>query len=140
MVSPGGAPRTAGIMVKRVYDPPAADDGDRLLVDRLWPRGLSKEKAQVGAWRRDLAPSDALRRWFAHDPARWAEFVERYRAELQAAGKWDDLRSLAESGRITQITLVFAAADPLHNNAVALQHFLAEIGGQREYVLAERGG
>ncbi len=143
MVSPGGAPADktgadsleargpvgrTGIFVKRVYDPPAADDGERLLVDRLWPRGLSKERAQLAGWRRDLAPSDALRRWFGHDPARWAVFRERYRAELAAAGKGEDLRVLAERGRTERITLLFAAADPNHNNAVALKQFLDEIG------------
>ncbi len=79
------------LKVKRVYEAAAADDGYRILVDRVWPRGFTKEKAHVDEWRKDLGPSDALRKWFAHDPKKWNEFRRRYRAELQASGTWVDL-------------------------------------------------
>lgn len=113
------------IQVKRAYDPPAPDDGCRVLVDRLWPRGLAKERAAVDEWLRAVAPSTALRRWFAHDPARWAEFKRRYSAELEAPAAREAvarLRSLAAGG---PITLLYAATDALHNNAVALCEYLA---------------
>ena len=113
------------IQVKRAYDPPAPDDGRRVLVDRLWPRGLAKERAAVDEWLREVAPSTALRRWFAHDPARWAEFNRRYSAELEAPAAREAaarLRSLAAGG---PITLLYAATDELHNNAVALREYLA---------------
>lgn len=92
------------IQVKRAYDPPAPDDGCRVLVDRLWPRGLSKERAAVDEWLREVAPSTVLRRWFAHDPVRWAEFKRRYSAELEAPAAREAvarLRSLAAEGPIT---------------------------------------
>lgn len=106
--------------VKRVYESPKADDGERVLVDRLWPRGLSKKKAAVDRWEQELAPSDALRRWFAHDAKKWSEFRRRYFAELDAqpAGL-DALRAM--HGRVT---LLFAARDEEHNNAVALKEYL----------------
>ncbi|HTQ31078.1 MAG TPA: DUF488 family protein [Opitutaceae bacterium] len=110
------------LAVKRVYEPAEAGDGRRLLVDRLWPRGLSKEKARVDAWLRDLAPSDALRRWFAHDPARWPEFKRRYFAELKERDAAAIVREAAGSGRAT---LVFSARDGRRNNAVALKEFLS---------------
>ena len=113
------------IQVKRAYDPPAPDDGCRVLVDRLWPRGLAKERAAVDEWLRAVAPSTALRRWFAHDPARWAEFKRRYSVELEAPAALEAvtrLRSLAAGG---PITLLYAATDELHNNAVALREYLA---------------
>ena len=113
------------IKVRRAYDPPAPGDGCRVLVDRLWPRGLSKERAAVDEWLREVAPSTDLRRWFAHDPARWAEFKRRYSAELEAPaalGTVARLRSLAAEG---DITLLYAATDELHNNAVALREYLA---------------
>ncbi len=107
--------------VKRVYDPPAAADGYRILVDRVWPRGFTKEKARVDAWRKDLGPSDALRKWFGHDPKKWDEFRRRYRAELETTGRWKDLRALAERARQEDVTLVFSARDAEHNQAVALR-------------------
>lgn len=116
------------IKVKRAYDPPAPGDGLRVLVDRLWPRGLSKERAAVDEWLREVAPSTDLRRWFAHDPARWAEFKRRYSAELEAPAPLATvarLRSLAAEG---DITLLYAATDELHNNAVALREYLASSG------------
>lgn len=113
------------IQVKRAYDPPAPEDGYRVLVDRLWPRGLSKDRAAVDEWLREVAPSTDLRRWFAHDPARWAEFRRRYSAELAAPAAREAvarLRALAARGGIT---LLYAATDEVHNNAVALRQYLA---------------
>lgn len=113
------------IQVKRAYDPPAPEDGYRVLVDRLWPRGLSKDRAAVDEWLREVAPSTDFRRWFAHDPARWAEFRRRYSAELAAPAAGEAvarLRALAARG---EITLLYAATDEVHNNAVALRQYLA---------------
>ena len=84
------------IKIKRVYEQPDKDDGRRVLVDRIWPRGISKDKARLSDWRKDLAPSNELRKWFGHDPERWEEFKVRYRAELEEAGKMGDLRDIAE--------------------------------------------
>ena len=110
------------MIVKRVYDPPASDDGVRVLVDRLWPRGLKKENAGLDGWSKDLAPSDSLRRWFNHDPGRWEEFCLRYAAELEARSEtW---RPLVEAAQRRPVTLLFAARDLEHNNAVALKTFL----------------
>ena len=111
------------ITTKRVYDPPAPNDGLRVLVDRLWPRGLSRERAAVDLWLKDIAPSDNLRRWFDHAPARWEAFRERYQAEL--AGAPAVLQSLRTALAGHQaVTLLFAAKDAGHNNAVALKAFL----------------
>ena len=110
------------IQTKRAYEPPAASDGERILVDRLWPRGLSKKAAAIDLWVREVAPSAALRRWFAHDPAKWAEFKRRYFAELRDAGQ--PLEKLAVRARRRRITLVYGARDEQHNNAVALREYL----------------
>ena len=103
--------------------PPSAQDGFRVLVDRLWPRGLSKEAAKIDLWAKETAPSDRLRKWFSHDPKKWAEFKKRYASEL--AGKEETLEALRllekEKGRVT---LVYGAKDEKHNNAVVLQEFL----------------
>lgn len=110
------------IRIKRIYDPPSQEDGFRVLVDRLWPRGVKKEDAALYAWRKDVAPSDKLRRWFGHDPHRWEEFQRRYEAELEAnheGVQW--LLDLARKGRLT---LCYGARDPLHNQAVVLREFL----------------
>jgi uncharacterized protein YeaO (DUF488 family) len=112
--------------VKRVYDPPAHDDGVRVLVDRLWPRGLSKAKASVDLWLKDLAPSVGLRRWFKHEPDQWSEFKQRYAAELD--DKKSAVAALAGAMRCGRVTLVFGARDSRRNNAVALQHYLHERG------------
>ncbi|MGH6812427.1 MAG: DUF488 domain-containing protein [Methylocella sp.] len=107
------------IKLKRVYEAPAATDGIRVLVDRLWPRGLKKADVASDRWMKDLAPSGELRRWFGHDPARWEEFRRRYSAELRAhAALLQELRDLARSG---QVTLLFGARDETHNEAVALR-------------------
>jgi uncharacterized protein YeaO (DUF488 family) len=109
------------IRLKRIYDPPRPDDGLRILVDRLWPRGVSKESAAIDRWLREIAPSDALRKWYGHDPQRWAEFRRRYREELRAQRALvSELRKLARR----RITLVFAAHDEKHNNAVVLRELL----------------
>lgn len=115
------------IKVKRVYDPPSPEDGKRFLVDRLWPRGLSKKAARIDSWLKDVAPSDSLRKWFGHDPSKWREFQRRYFKELEARPEaW---RPLLEAAREGQVTLLFSARDEAHNNAVALQRFLRRLDG-----------
>ena len=111
------------VQVKRAYDPPSDNDGVRVLVDRLWPRGLSKTKAAVDLWLKDIAPSVDLRRWFNHDPARWVEFRRRYARELDAKDR--AIAALRGAVRRGRVTLLFSANDPEHNNAVALQSYLA---------------
>ena len=118
------APAATLVQLKRAYTPAAADDGTRVLVDRLWPRGVSKDHAAVDLWMKDLAPSTALRQWFNHDPARWAGFQARYAAEvLQQPALFQQLRGLAQQGRIT---LVYAARDTDHNEAVVLRNLLLD--------------
>ena len=114
------------LKTKRVYDPPAKEDGYRILVDRLWPRGLTKEKAAIQEWRRDLGPSDTLRKWFGNDPDRWDEFRPRYRAEIEKSGLMTDLRRIAQMARSHDVTLVFGARDQAHNQAVALKEMALE--------------
>ncbi len=109
------------IRVKRVYDAPSRSDGVRVLVDRLWPRGLSKAAARIDVWMKNLAPSAALRTWFGHDPARWAEFQRRYHRELDASDARDELLALTDQ---RPLTLLFGASDLDHNNAVALRAYL----------------
>ena len=113
------------IKIKRAYDPPARGDGYRVLVDRLWPRGVRKEDLALAAWTKSLAPSHALRRWFAHDPRRWREFVARYRRELRAPGAGEALRDLARRATASVVTLVYAARDETHNDAVVVRSALA---------------
>ncbi|MCA9423099.1 MAG: DUF488 domain-containing protein [Burkholderiales bacterium] len=113
------------IHVKRAYDPPTPEDGCRVLVDRLWPRGLSKERAAVDEWLREVAPSTALRRWFAHDPARWGEFKQRYWEELTGAAACEAVKRLRILAVTGEVTLLYAAKDEVHNNAVALREYLA---------------
>lgn len=109
------------VTLKRVYEPPAATDGQRILVDRLWPRGLTKAKAGIDLWLKDVAPSTELRKWFAHDPEKWPEFRRRYLAELKNNSVLSELKALAGHGNIT---LVYAARDPLHNEAEVLRQIL----------------
>src|SRR5579863_3335445 len=116
--------RTLHIAIKRAYDEAAKDDGKRILVDRLWPRGLSKEKAQVDLWLKEIAPSNDLRKWFAHDPEKFAEFRRRYKAELASGEAIDALGRLHELARQGPVTLLFAAHDTEHNNAVVLRDIL----------------
>lgn len=110
------------IRVKRVYDPHGPDDGSRFLVDRVWPRGMKKENLQMDGWLKDIAPSDALRHWFGHDPGKWDEFCLRYDAELEANDEaW---HPLLDKARKQDITLLFSAHDIEHNNALALRSFI----------------
>lgn len=112
----------AHIKLKRAYEPAAREDGTRILIDRLWPRGISKERAAIDRWMKDIAPSTELRKWFGHDPSRWSEFRCRYATELrQKAGLLGELRSLAKRGRVT---LVYSARDEMHNDAVVLRNAL----------------
>jgi uncharacterized protein YeaO (DUF488 family) len=115
------------LQVKRVYDPPSSDDGIRVLVDRLWPRGLTKTTAAVDLWLKDMAPSVPLRRWFNHDPSpsRWSEFTERYFEELDT--KKPAVDALAGAIRRGRVTLLFGARDPDHNNAVALFSYFKRV-------------
>jgi uncharacterized protein YeaO (DUF488 family) len=118
------------IQIKRVYDPPTPQDGKRILVDRIWPRGLSKESAKVDEWNKEAAPSTELRQWFAHDPARWAEFQRRYTAELN---KKQGLRkTLLPPQTKGTVTLLFAARDTEHNNAVVLKNYLQRRSSPRK--------
>jgi uncharacterized protein YeaO (DUF488 family) len=110
------------IKLKRVYDEAKNSDGARYLVDRLWPRGLKKERLQAKGWLKTVAPSDSLRRWFQHDPAKWSEFCRRYLAELE--GKPETWSPLLPEARAGDITLLFSAHDIEHNNAAALRDFL----------------
>jgi uncharacterized protein YeaO (DUF488 family) len=112
------------IKVKRAYEPPAREDGYRVLVDRVWPRGITKERLQIDAWLKDLAPSTALRKWFGHDPARWEAFRRRYADELRQ--QTEALAHLAEKAKHGRVTLVYGAKDPDHNNAVALKQYLEQ--------------
>jgi len=110
------------IKLKRAYESPAPDDGTRILIDRLWPRGVKKADAAIDEWMKDIAPSTGLRKWFGHDPARWQEFRRRYQSEIrQHPDEFDRLRTLAQHGRIT---LVFSAHDEIHNDAVVLKDLL----------------
>jgi uncharacterized protein YeaO (DUF488 family) len=113
------------IQIKRAYDPPAKSDGARLLVERLWPRGIKKEALKLDAWLKEAAPSTELRKWFSHDPAKWTEFQRRYRAELKKHPEaWLPILTAAKAG---PVTLLFSSHDAEHNNVVAL----------RSYVLAQ---
>ncbi|WHZ21184.1 MAG: DUF488 domain-containing protein [Nitrospira sp.] len=114
------------LRLKRAYEPVASDDGVRILIDRLWPRGLSKADAALNEWIKDIAPSTELRQWFGHDPDRWPEFRRRYRAELQQhTQELERIRTLA---RAQTVTLVYSAHDETHNDAVVLQEVLLEAG------------
>lgn len=110
------------IALKRVYDPASPGDGVRFLVERLWPRGLAKEKLRVDAWLKEVAPTTELRKWFSHDPDKWSRFRARYFRELDAASEaWRPILSAARRGTVT---LVYSSHDERHNNAVALREYL----------------
>ena len=115
------------IRVKRIYEDPSRDDGVRVLVDRLWPRGLSREKAKVDLWLKEIAPSDTLRKWFGHDETKWTQFEERYFAELDEKGEILERVSRMSKKRVT---LLYGARDEKHNNAVALKEYLTVRGGR----------
>ena len=115
---------TFDVRTKRVYDPAEPADGHRVLIDHVWPRGVTRERARVDEWARELAPSDELRKWFDHVPERFGEFRSRYRAELaDQAGRVDDLRRRSAGGTVT---IVYAARDREHNNAVVLAELVRE--------------
>lgn len=110
------------IQRKRVYDPAGNKDGTRLLVERLWPRGVKKTSLEIKDWLKDVAPSTELRTWFSHDPAKWKEFRRRYFAELEANP--DAWKPIVEAARHGMVTLIYSSHDTEHNNAVALEEFL----------------
>ncbi len=131
------------LALKRAYEAAAPEDGVRFLVERLWPRGIKKTDLRIDAWIREVAPSDALRRWFAHDPGKWLEFRQRYFAELDRLSEaWEPIRNAASHSRVT---LVYSARDTEHNNAAALKEYLeARMGQQRSSsrrvgILEDRG-
>jgi uncharacterized protein YeaO (DUF488 family) len=110
------------VHIKRIYEPPARSDGTRILVDRLWPRGVAREEARIDAWIKAVAPSDALRRWYSHDAEKWPEFRARYIAELKHNPAVVELQDIAAKSKT--VTLLFAAKDNVCNNATILQEFL----------------
>ena len=110
------------IKIKRIYEPPAGDDGFRILVDRLWPRGLSKEKAKVDLWLKEISPGNELRKWYGHDPAKWAEFKRKYLEEIEGKkSEFDLLRQKAKGGTLT---FLFSSKEEKLNNAQALKEFV----------------
>ncbi len=112
------------IITKRIYDAPEKSDGYRILVDRLWPRGISKDSAHIDEWLKELAPSDALRKWFHHDSERWQEFQKRYTTELNSPALQEILQRLGAMAKKKKVTLLFGAKDIEHNNAVLLASFI----------------
>ena len=114
--------KASNVRMKRAYEPPARDDGTRILIDRLWPRGVKKVDAAMDQWAKDLAPSTALRKWFGHDPACWQEFRIRYAEEVRHHR--EQLRQLRALARTRPITLVYSARDQVHNDAAALRDVL----------------
>lgn len=126
------------VKLKRAYEPPSPDDGTRILIDRLWPRGLSKAKAALDEWFKEIAPSNELRKWFNHDPARWSEFRRRYAEEVhQNKELLEELRARARKGRVT---LVYSAHDEEHNDAVELRDLIlkAHKGGPKKAAAKKR--
>jgi uncharacterized protein YeaO (DUF488 family) len=115
------------VQIKRVYREPSTRDGLRILVDRVWPRGISKERAHIADWRKELAPSTALRKWFGHDPAKWQEFRKRYHAELNQPLQRQALKDLVGLCQRRNVTLVYSAADQEHNQAVVLKDLLEDL-------------
>ena len=115
---------TANIALKRAYEPPSEADGMRILVDRLWPRGVTKKAAAIDRWDKEVAPSTELRKWFGHEPARWTEFQRRYRAELKSnKDQLEAIRTLAQAG---PVTLIYAAHDTAHSHAIVLRDVLLD--------------
>ena len=115
------------VQVKRVYEPPAGEDGRRILVDRLWPRGLAKAKARIDYWARDVSPSDDLRKWYRHDPEKWEAFRERYFAELD--GNREGVAALVQEMGAGMVTFLFSSKEERLNNAVALRDYLQRGAG-----------
>jgi uncharacterized protein YeaO (DUF488 family) len=118
------------IKIKRAYEPASPEDGARILVDRLWPRGLSKERAAIDLWLKDIAPSDELRKWYGHDPGKWPEFERRYFKELQAKG--NELKEIRARARKGDVTLLYGTKEREFNNAHALRDYLKGRGGSRK--------
>jgi uncharacterized protein YeaO (DUF488 family) len=118
------------VRVRRIYESPVPGDGYRVLIDRVWPRGIRKEAARLDEWCRELAVSTDLRRWFGHDPTKWAEFQARYRAELQQPERRAALHALADRARHETVILLYGARDEQHNNAVVLAAVLNELAEQ----------
>lgn len=116
---------TKDIKIKRVYDTPSASDGKRILVDRLWPRGLSKDKAKIDLWIKEIAPSTELRKWFNHDTAKWSEFQTKFQAELKS--NTEAVKRLQTELDENHATLVYSAHDSDHNNAVVIKNFLEKL-------------
>jgi uncharacterized protein YeaO (DUF488 family) len=112
------------IRIKRIYEPYAPEDGCRILVDRLWPRGVTKEEAHLDFWMKDLAPSPTLRKWFDHDPGKWTAFSKKYREELKTAPNINAHLDTLKKQEV--LTLVYAAKDEKHTHALVLQHFLQQ--------------
>jgi uncharacterized protein YeaO (DUF488 family) len=110
------------IKLKRAYEPASKDDGERILVERLWPRGLTKEKAKIDLWMKEIAPSPELRKWFGHDPEKWPEFRRRYKSELEQQPEL--VKELRAKGRSGTVTFVYAAKDEQHNSALLLKEFV----------------
>ncbi len=110
------------LKIKRVYDPPSRDDGKRILIDRLWPRGLGKEAAHIDEWVKDVAPSTGLRKWFNHDPEKWGEFRRRFFAELDAEP--ESVNGIIAAARKGTVTLLFGSKEERYNNAAALKEYL----------------
>ena len=129
MMTPAQPRSDIMITTKRVYESPAPNDGKRFLVERLWPRGVKKETLQMDAWVKEVAPSDALRRWFNHDPEKWKEFQKRYRAELNK--KPEVLQELCAGAASGDMTLLFSAHDLEHNNAIVLKDYLKSIKSKK---------
>lgn len=120
--------KRASLALKRVYDPPAKKDGFRILVDRLWPRGLKKEEARLDAWMKEVAPSPGLRKWFGHDPGRFKAFGKAYRVELEHSQAAEEL--LASLEKHSVVTLLYAAKDEEHNHGLVLKDFLEQRSGK----------
>lgn len=110
------------VSIKRVYDKPSDDDGYRVMVDRLWPRGLSKESAKIDQWLKEVGPSNELRKWFNHDPVKFDEFTKKYRQELQTNQAFAELKSIV--AKQNKVTLIYSAKDEQHNQAVVIQRLL----------------
>jgi len=112
------------IQIKRVYDPPGTEDGKRILVDRLWPRGIKKENLKMDEWLKEIAPSDRLRKWFSHDPRRYEEFKKKYTEELE--DKSEILKRIKSEAKRGRVTILFSARDTEHNNATVLEELLSQ--------------
>jgi len=113
------------LKIKRIYETASSEDGKRILVDRLWPRGIKKEDAEIDEWLKEIAPSDTLRKWFAHDPAKWQVFKTKYAHEIRV--KSDLIERLRKESRKSTVTLLFSAKDSEHNNAVALKEIIEQL-------------